>query len=310
MKRQEFLFRSADRKTDIHAVLWLPEGTPRAVVQISHGVSEYVLRYDNFARYLTGLGYAVVGNDHLGHGTSVAPGAPRIYFGPKGSWDFVVEDLYTLCRQTKLRFPGLPYVLMGHSMGSFLARTFLLRHPTAVDAAIIMGTGQMGSLLVQGGLLAAKLESLRVGEKKSSPLINALAFGPYNKPFAPNRTDFDWLSLAEENVDRYLADPHCGEPSTVGLFREMLSGIALITKAGNLKQMRPATPILFISGEMDPVGDCGKGVRKAYESFRAAGMQDVTLRLYPQLRHEILQEACRQTVYEDIAAWLEEKTTA
>ena len=307
MVKNEFTFLSADGKTSIHAVEWLPDSPPRAVLQIAHGVSEYILRYKAFARYLTDRGIAVIGNDHLGHGASAAPAAPRIYFGPKGSWDWVLADLHTLHNHARSRFPGVPCFLMGHSMGSFLARTYLIRYPGAADGAILMGTGQMAPALIAGGRAVAAVESLRLGETVPSPLVAKLSFGPYNKVFAPNRTPFDWLSVNTENVDAYMADPLCGEPASTGLFREMLNGMAYISKPENLKKMNLNAPVLFISGAMDPVGDCGKGVERAYQSFLNAGAQDVALKLYPNLRHEILQEDCRETVSQDILLWLESK---
>jgi len=304
---REFTFLSADGKTAIHAAEWMPEGTPRAVLQIVHGVSEHILRYAPFAEYLTAHGFAVVGHDHLGHGTTVAPGAPRLYFGPKGSWDWVVQDIETLRQMSRERFPGIPYFLLGHSMGSFLARTHLIRHPGVTDGAVIMGTGQMAPLLIKGGRAVAAIESLRVGEEHGSPLVQALSFKTYNKIFAPNRTGFDWLSVNEENVDSYISHPLCGGNPSIGLFREMLWGMGFIAKPEQLKRMDVTTPILFISGGMDPVGDLGKGVERAYESFRAAGVQDVSLKLYPGLRHEILNETEREMVYEDVRLWLESK---
>lgn len=311
MVRNEFTFPSADGKTAIHAVEWLPEGTaPRAVLQIAHGVSEYILRYEPFAAFLTEQGFAVVGHDHLGHGGSVAPGAAPLYFGPKGSWDWVVADIYALRELAGKHFPGLPYFLLGHSMGSFLARSYLIRYPGTVDAAVLMGTGQMAPALVTGGLAVAAAESRRIGEDQISPLVQKLAFGTYNKVFAPNRTAFDWLSVNEENVDAYITDPLCGGAATIGLFREMLGGIRFICRAENVKRMNLNTPILFISGEMDPVGDLGKGVRAAYESFRKAGVRDVSLKLYPELRHEILCETERASIYQDVYQWLAEKMPA
>ena len=151
MARNEFTFPSADGKTAVHAVEWLPEGQPKAVLQISHGVAEYILRYEPFAEYLTVRGFAVAGHDHLGHGSSVAPGGARLYFGPKGSWHWVVDDIYTRRDLLGKRFPGIPLFLLGHSMGSFLARTYLIRYPGTLDGAILMGTGQMSSALIAGG---------------------------------------------------------------------------------------------------------------------------------------------------------------
>lgn len=307
MVRNEFTFPSADGKTAIHAVEWLPEGDVRAVLQISHGVAEYILRYKPFAEYLTARGFAVVGHDHLGHGGSVAEGAARLYFGPKGSWNWVVDDIYTRRQLAGKRFPGVPYFLLGHSMGSFLARTYLIRYPGTVDGAVIMGTGQQSPALIAGGKAVAAAESARIGEDKASPLVEKLAFGAYNKKFAPNRTVNDWLSVSTENVDRYLADPLCGGTPTSGLFREMLGGLTFIAKPENLKKMNLNTPILFISGAMDPVGDCGKGVEKAYRSFQKAGVREVSTKLYPELRHEILCEDCRETVFEDVFQWLDAK---
>ena len=310
MVRNEFTFLSADGKTPIHAVEWLPEGQARAVLQISHGVSEYILRYEPFAEYLTAQGFAVVGHDHLGHGQSVAEGSARLYFGPRGSWNWVVDDIDQRRNLAKAKFPQVPYFLMGHSMGSFLARTYLIRYPGAVDAAVIMGTGQMSPAIIAGGKAVAAEEAHRVGEDQTSSLVDKLAFGAYNKRFAPNRTGFDWLSLNQDNVDRYMADPLCGGNATIGLFREMLGGLSFIAKPENLKRMNLNIPVLFISGEMDPVGDCGKGVKRAFESFRKAGVRDVSLKLYPELRHEILNETCRETVYEDIYQWLAAKIPA
>ena len=310
MVRSEFTFLSADGKTPIHAVEWLPEGQVQAVLQISHGVSEYILRYESFAEYLTARGFAVVGHDHLGHGQSVAEGSARLYFGPKGSWNWVVDDIDRRRNLAKEKFPQVPYFLLGHSMGSFLARTYLIRYPGAVDAAVIMGTGQMSPAIIAGGKAVAVEEARRVGEDRTSPLVDKLAFGAYNKRFAPNRTGFDWLSLNQDNVDRYIADPLCGGNATIGLFREMLGGLSFIAKPENLKRMNLNIPVLFISGEMDPVGDCGKGVKRAYESFRKAGVRDVSLKLYPELRHEILNETCRETVYADILQWLESRIPA
>ena len=305
MVRHEFTFPSADGKTSIHAVEWRPEGEIRAVLQISHGVSEYILRYEPFAAFLTERGFAVAGHDHLGHGGSIAPGAPRLYFGPRGSWNWVVEDLRTRRQLATERFPGVPCLLLGHSMGSFLARTDLILHPGETDGAILMGTGQMAPVLLTAGRAVAAVEARRVGGGHSSPLVEQLAFGAYNRVFAPNRTAYDWLSRNPGNVDRYLADPLCGGNPTIGLFREMLAGMAFIARPQELRRMDLRTPVLFISGEQDPVGDCGKGVRRAAESFRRAGVEQVDCRLYPGLRHEILCEDCREQVYQDLLNWME-----
>lgn len=305
MVQYEFTFPSTDGKNVIHGVEWLPEGTPKAVLMISHGVGEHILRYASFARFLTERGFVVAGHDHLGHGGSVAADAPRLYFGPKGSWQYVVDDLYARRKLVAERYPGVPCFLMGHSMGSFLARTYLIRYPGTVHGAILMGTGQMPAAMTAAARTVAAAEVRRVGEAVPSPRMEQLAFGGYNKQFAPNRTTCDWLSVSQENVDRYLADPLCGGTPTAGLFREMLGGIAFISKLENLKRMNLNTPIFFVSGAEDPVGENGKGVRRAYRNFQKAGVRDVELKLYPGLRHEILNEYCSADVAADLAAWLE-----
>ena len=305
MVRNEFTFPSADGKTAIHAAEWLPETAPRAVLVLSHGVSEHILRYEPFAAFLTERGFAVCGHDHLGHGTSVAEGAPRLYFGPRGSWDDVVRDLYARRELAGKRFPGVPVFLLGHSMGSFLARTYLIRYPGTVAGAVLMGTGQMVPAVLAAARVLAAAEARRVGEDHASPLVTKLAFETYNRRFAPNRTAYDWLSVSTANVDAYLADPFCGGDPTIGLFREMLRGIADIEKQENLKRMNRNTPILFLSGQDDPVGDMGRGVRRAYRSFRRSGVRDVEMKLYPGARHEILNEACGETVCADVCRWLE-----
>lgn len=305
MAKTEFYFPSSDGKTSIHAVEWLPEGDPIGVYQIAHGVAEYALRYEPFAEFLNSKGFVVVANDHIGHGLSVAEGAAQLYFGKKDGWTHVVDDMFELRKRTGQKYPGLPYFLMGHSMGSFLTRTYLIRYPGSVKAAIIMGTGQQPGYMVAGGRLAAKVIGKKSGYDKFNETVDGLAFGAYNKPFEPKRTNYDWLSANEENVDKYIADPLCGGGATAGLFLEMLGGIGFIGKQSNVEKMDKNIPILFISGEMDPVGELGKGVRKAYESFRKAGVKDVELKLYPGLRHEILNEKEKDQVYADIWAWVQ-----
>ena len=305
----EFTFLSTDGKTQLHGMRWEPDGgSVRAVLQICHGVAEHIARYDAFARYLNGLGIAVVGHDHLGHGLSLPEGGTPVYFGAGNTWNTVVDDIYVLHQRIRLWYPDVPLCIMGHSMGSFLTRTYLIRYPGTVKAAIIMGTGWQPKAVIAGGMAVAKAVGAVVGENGTSDLVTNLAFGAYNKLFAPNRTSCDWLSADEGNVDAYMADPLCGADATVGLFRQMLSGIRFNQKLSNLRQMDPRIPVLFVAGEKDPVGDCGNGVRRTYQEFRRAGVQDCTLTLYPGLRHEILNEkAQQQQIFEDIGQWLTSK---
>ena len=302
----EFTFLSSDGKTQLHGMLWEPEGVAvRAVLQICHGVAEHIARYDGFARALNEQGIAVAGHDHLGHGKSLPEGGTPVYFGQGSTWNTVVDDIYILHQRLKQRYPDAPLCIMGHSMGSFLTRTYLIRYPGTVKAAVIMGTGWQPGYMLTGGTLVAKRFLYKNGPDSTSPFVTELAFGGYNRAFAPNRTGVDWLSADTENVDRYIADPLCGADATVGLFRDMLGGIRFNQKRGNLARMDTSMPVLFIAGQDDPVGNMGKGVRRSYDAFRAAGMQDVSIQLYPGLRHEILNEkAMQETVYNDILHWL------
>ena len=306
----EFTFLSSDKHTRLHGMLWDVQEVPvRAVLQICHGVAEHIARYDKFARALNERGIVVAGHDHLGHGRSLPEGDTPVYFGEGNTWDTVVDDIYVLHQRLRQRYPDVPLCIMGHSMGSFLTRTYLIRYPGTVKAAVIMGTGWQSRAAINGGLALANAIAAVSGENAPSDVVTELAFGSYNKLFAPNRTKVDWLSADEENVDAYIADPMCGADATVGLFRQMLHGIRFNQRMSHLRRMDREVPVLFVSGDKDPVGGCGKGVVQTYEAFKAAGMRDCTLKLYPELRHEILNErACAGEITEDIASWLLRKT--
>ena len=303
----EFTFLSSDGKTQLHGMLWEPEGVAvRAVLQICHGVAEHIARYDGFARALNEQGIVVAGHDHLGHGKSLPDGGTPVYFGQGSTWNTVVDDIYILHQRLKQRYPDVPLCIMGHSMGSFLTRTYLIRYPGTVKAAVIMGTGWQPQAAITGGLALANAIAAVSGENATSELVTELAFGSYNKLFAPNRTKVDWLSADESNVDDYIADPLCGADATVGLFRQMLRGLRFNQTPGNIDRMDKNAPILLIAGQDDPVGNMGAGVRRTHDAFKRTGVRDVTLKLYPGLRHEILNEAAmRDTVYGDIGAWLD-----
>lgn len=307
MNKNEFYYLSADGKTQIHAVEWIPDEKPKAILQIAHGVTEYILRYEQFAEYLVKKGIMVVGNDHLGHGKSIAKDSEPMYFGPIGSWKWAVEDMYTCTKMIKEKYPEIPYYMLGFSLGSFLLRTYLIEYPGIADAAIIMGTGETPPVQIALAKFIANKEAKKVGENHTSPMIKKLTFDRYNKFFAPNRTDYDWLCSDNEGLDEYIADQMRGGNLSAGLFREMLSGMKFTSEIKNLKKMNLDTPILFISGDEDPVGEKGKGVIKAYHKFQNIGMKDVEIKLYPKLRHDILHEKCKKEIYEYVYNWIEKK---
>lgn len=282
--------------------LWKGEGAPKAVVQLVHGMAEHIDRYDAPARALAEAGYVVVGHTHLGHGPKAEV---KGHFGDEHGWANLVADVHTLRTQTQAYFPGVPYFILGHSMGSFVTRCYLIDHGEGLAGAILSGTGYFAPATVKAALAAANLVCLFCGAGKPSPLIDKLAFGSSNKPFAPNRTAFDWLSRAEDEVDRYLADPFCGFLFTGAGYRELFRGLNRLNRLGDLKRMNPDMPVLFFAGDHDPVGSMGKGVKRVADQFRGAGMKHVSVRLYPDGRHEMFNELNRQEVYDDVIAWLD-----
>lgn len=306
----EYTFLSANGKNRARACKWSPEGEVRAVVQLAHGIAEHIERYSHFAEFLASRGFLVVGHDHLGHGKTAASEDEYGFFGETAGWEMAVADLRTLHGMTSKEHPGRPYYMLGHSMGSFLARTYIIKFPGILDGVILSGTGQQPRALVEAGIFFANMEIRRHGAGYRSNALNSLAFGNYNKRFDIVRTVSDWISTDEKVVDDYISDPACGFIPSAGMFRDMMGGIRFVTRPGNLRRMDKNLPVLFFSGDKDPVGENGRGVMRAYQSFLEAGMRDVSLKLYPGGRHEMLNERNKTEVYNDILAWLDNKLAA
>ena len=288
----------------IHCCRWMPEEQPKAVVQIVHGIAEFVERYDDFARFLNSQGYLVVAEDHMGHGQSIGKEGIRGYF--HGGWFAAVEDTMQLMKDTMAEFPGVPYVLFGHSMGSFMARTILAKYPgSGISAAVICGTGWQPGAVLRLGKTLGKLVCSRGGEEKPNEKLQGIVFGSYNKRVEHPRTPYDWLTRDAKIVDDYIAHPLCGFTASAGLLRDMLSGMEYIQDKKNLAQMKKDLPVLLIAGEDDPVGNYGKGVELTAEAFRKAGMEQVDVKIYPLCRHEILNEINKEEIYRDVVRWME-----
>lgn len=303
---QEFTYSSADGVHAVHAAQWLPdEEPPRAVVQLVHGVSEYIMRYDHFANYLAAQGIAVVGGDLLGHGATASGAEEYGFLGEKNGWRYLADDVRALRVLTGETFPGVPYFLMGHSLGSFLVRLYLIEWPGTVNGAILSGTGQESGFLVAFGKWLSGVERRRLGPKGHSPLLNMLSLDGYNKSFAPARTRADWISRDTAVVDAYVADPLCSFYPTVSMLQDMMDGLWAIARGETLRKMDGNTPVYFFSGACDPVGQRGAGVKKVYRLFERAGCKDLNIRLYPEGRHEMLNEINRDEVYHDVLDWLE-----
>lgn len=309
MVKEEFYYHSRDGRSRLHAVRYTPDdaGSIRCIIQIVHGMAEYVERYEEFARYMTDRGFVVVGDDHLGHGKSVGKDGKYGYFCEQDPATVVVRDVHRLKKATAARYPGVPYVIMGHSMGSFITRNYLCHYGTGIDGAVIMGTGMHPqAVLALSKMLAALAEKLH-GSRKEGKLLDKLAFGLYNRRIADPVTPFDWLSRDGERVKQYLNDPLCGFVFTVNGFQTLFELISRLYRPENLERIPKELPVFFVSGDADPVGDYGKGVKKAYKSLRAAGLEDVRIRLYEGARHELLNETNRQEVTQDIYHWIAKK---
>lgn len=297
---KEFYYPSSDEVHQIHAVLWTPEsGEVKGVVQLVHGICEYIMRYDHFARFLTDQGYAVAGNDHLGHGkTAVGPEE----YGYFSDWNQVVTDVHSLRLRIGEQFPGVPYFLLGHSMGSFVARTYLIDYPGTLTGCILSGTGQESPINVALGKFLTGLGDPR----KVNKLFFDLSIGGYNRAFRPNRTSDDWTCRDEAVVDARIVDPLCSFKTTAGMNHAMMGGLQYVAEKANLAKMDKDLPVFFFAGDKDPVGAMGKGVEKVAGWFKEAGVKEVTVKLYPGGRHEMLNETNKEEVYSDVLAWLEE----
>lgn len=307
MQKTEFFYPSSDGIHEIHAVVWKPEGDVRAVVQISHGMIEYVNRYEEAAEYLTARGILVAGNDHLGHGRSVMSQEEWGFFASGDASGKVVRDLHTLTLKIKKEYPKVPYFLLGHSMGSFMARRYAMTYGAELDGAIFVGTGNQPAAMVRFGKALVEFLSIFFGERYRSKAVERMMFGAYNKRFKPVRTQYDWLSRNTENVDKYSQDKACTFLFTLNGYKTLFSTLLFIEKPANIARIPAKLPVLLLAGEDDPVGGYGKAVRQVYMIYRRQGIKDLSLKLYPQDRHEVMNELDRKEVYQYLYNWLNKR---
>ncbi len=287
----------------INYQIWESEGAPRGLLQLSHGMAEHIRRYDGFARFMASHGWLVFGNDHIGHGDNAPTPEERGYM-PRDGADILVDDLHLVAESVKARYPGVPHILLGHSMGSFVARHYLSRYGAELDGAIIMGSAGGGQPTAAGKLLARLTSALR-GSHHRSPLIDSIAFGSYNKRLGKDAHKFAWLSRDEAVVAAYDADPLCGYVFTADAFYVLFDLLGRVSAKDWPATVPANLPIFIVSGEQDPVGNYGRGVTALYHSLLQAGCSGAVLRLYPEDRHEILNELDRSVVYGDILRWCE-----
>ena len=308
MEKTNFSFPSSDGRTTVHAVRWAPDsGKFDAILQITHGMIEFIERYESFADYLTSKGFLVVGHDHIGHGESVVDEKEWGYFGEPNPSDLLVSDMHTLRTMIQKEYPDVPYFMLGHSMGSFLLRQYLTMYAGGLSGAVIMGTGYQGALTLSAGRIVCRIIAAFKGWKYRSTFVDNLSFGGFNKKFEPGETSKEWITSDKKKRDEYVQDPLCSYTFTLGAYYQMFTGMKVLVRKGSMNRIPKTLPVLFTAGADDPVGAFGKSVTRVYEKYKDAGIKDVSIHLYKGDRHEILNEVDRQNVYQDILAWIEEK---
>lgn len=305
MGAEHFTITTSDQ-CSVFVYKWVPDGgTVKGVVQIAHGMAEHAGRYARYAKALNEAGYAVFANDHRGHGKTAGSLENVGYFADSDGWVRVVEDMRLVTETIKKELPDVPVFIFGHSMGSFLSRHYAFLFGQDIQGLVLSGTGGDPGLLGVVGCKIAKWESRLRGKKARSQLLTSMSFGSFNKAFRPNRTEFDWLSRDPSEVDKYVDDPYCGEMFTAGFFFDLLSGLREINRPANVARTPENLPIHLLAGDNDPVGDNGKGVIQIHDKYKKAGIKRLTIKLYPDGRHEMLNETNREEVYQDIIAWLD-----
>ncbi|MBM6402799.1 alpha/beta hydrolase [Phycicoccus sp. CSK15P-2] len=290
--------------TEIFTHRWLPDGEAKAVLVVAHGMAEHSARYARLAETLTAAGYAVYAHDHRGHGRT-ASAADHGYLADHDGWATITADLRTVVAHASSEHTGLPVFLLGHSMGSILARTLVIGGSSELAGLVLTGPTSHTEALTRAGAGIAATEARLRGGRHTSALMDKLSFGQYNAAFKPNRTDFDWLSRDDAEVDAYVADPLCGNTFTSGFFSDLMGGLLLVNDRHKVAGVRRDLPVLVLAGDQDPVGAGGKGPRQVTEQYREAGLTDVTLTLYPGARHEIFNETIRDEVTADLVRWLD-----
>lgn len=274
---------------------------PRAIIQIAHGMAEHSGRYDQFAKFLTGNRFLVYANDHRGHGETGVKMGVMGYFADQDGFERAVDDLHAITEKIRTDHPNIPVILLGHSMGSFLARRYIQRYPTSVDGVILSGTSAGKGLIGKIGRLLAKFEVKRLGPKVASPLMDQLSFGQYNKGLPESES---WLSRDQQSVRDYESDPYCGFVSTAKFYDDLLYGLEKIHQQSEVVKVDQALPMLLFSGTADPVGDYSKGIHRVVKQYQKHGIKSIDLKLYRDGRHEMLFETNREQVMNDLLDWI------
>ncbi len=306
MEKERFKLKTREKKK-VSVDVYHPEGEPLAALQVLHGMAETKDRYEDFAQTLAGRGIVVYVYDHRGHGKSKIDSLPLGLASVHHSWKTMRDDVLQVTGLIEARHPGIPLFLLGHSMGSLLARDFAGKEGTHLAGLILSGTAANPGLK---GLLGQWLSGFLVlvqGSTKISPLLDRLLFGRANDFLEKPRTRFDWLTRDETLVDKYIQDPLCGYICPAGFYHELIKGTRRAWRKEAFARTPGDLPIYVFGGGKDPIGNFGQAVVDTAERYRSAGVRDVVQKVYPEGRHEMLNELNRQDVYRDVAIWMEEK---
>jgi alpha-beta hydrolase superfamily lysophospholipase len=303
--RTDFEFVSFNEVTLEGHVWHHEESRPKGIIILAHGMAESILRYEQFAHALLAHGFAVYGHSHRGHGQLAADKGKLGYIGQDG-WNRMVDDLKTVVDMASSKFPGIPKVVYGHSMGSYVARAFLQKYEHDVDAIVFSGTGYPAKAELLGAGMIAKIESLFNPKDMPSKRLDKLSFGKFNAQIKDPRTPFDWLSTVDDEVNQYIKNPLCGQIHPTSFFVDFIDGLYTLLYKNKPVYQEPLRPVLVLSGAKDPCGECGVGVRKTGEYYKNIGF-DTEVILYPEGRHEMLNEINREDVYQDVIAWINRK---
>lgn len=307
MVTSNFTFLSNDGKTAVHAIKWMPDsGEYHAILQITHGMVEYIERYAPFAEFLTTKGYMVVGHDHIGHGKSINAKEDWGFFCEGKPSDVVVADIHKLRTLIQEENSGVPYFMLGHSMGSFMLRKYLAYHNDDLRGVIVMGTGFVPENVTKLGILVTKVFSKIFGPRYRSKFVSNLVFGADYKIYdlTGEHPENSWLSKDVESVRKYYQTKECTFGFSVNGYQGLFEAVNFSCNLENAKLIPSKLPMFIVSGDQDPVGRMGKGVKDVYYMYQKAGLLDLTYKLYENDRHEILNETDRQVVYEDLLAWM------
>lgn len=294
---------SNDGVHKLHVVVWQPAGAPKAALQLSHGMVEFIERYEGLAQYLNEQGIVVIGNDHLGHGHTAGNDEDLGYFCSEHMSETVVKDLHTVTEYAKKEYPGIPYFLLGHSMGSFMARRYIMTYGDELTGAILCGTGEQTSATLLAGKMIAGILGAFKGQRYRSEFIRKTSFKGYNDRFE-KRTENDWLTKDQSIVDWYNGHKFCTFGFTINGYKTLFEVLTYIQKQENYNKIPKNLPVYMIAGEDDPVGNYGEGVKHIYQQYKDSGIKDISIKLYPNDRHEILNELDKETVYADVADWI------